>query len=213
MRGRLATAVRNVERARTASGRSDPEGALELWTGLVAGEWSLVDEWESDGRRYVAAYRNGPDVKDPRGLTLVERRVLRFASLASSNKDIAFTLGLSEGAVASAVSQLLRKLRCRRRSDLLAFADPASAAHVRLHVAGDEIGVLAVARALDDAALDRLSPAERAIAAALVEGKTNAAIARARGTSAHTVANQIRSIFERLGVGSRTELVRALTTG
>jgi DNA-binding CsgD family transcriptional regulator len=39
------------------------------------------------------------------------------------------------------------------------------------------------------------------------------AIARARGTSPHTVANQIRSLFSKLGVGSRAEFVRALTRG
>ncbi len=210
MRAYLAAAVRDVERARTARERSDPDRALDLWTGLVAGEWSLVDQWESDGRRYVAAYRNGPEVRDPRGLARMERRVLRYASLASSNKDIAFTLGLSPGAVASTVSRLLRKLRCQRRSDLLAFADPVRGRHVSIELAGEEIGVLSMAHTAGGAAFDRLSPAEREVASALVEGKTNAAIARARGTSANTVANQIRSIFDKLGVGSRTELARAL---
>jgi DNA-binding CsgD family transcriptional regulator len=52
-----------------------------------------------------------------------------------------------------------------------------------------------------------LTDAEREVVAALVEGKSNADIATARGRSARTVANQISSVFRKLGVGSRAELV------
>jgi DNA-binding NarL/FixJ family response regulator len=208
----LSSAVRDAERARSKSGRRDPHKAMALWQGLVAGEWSLVDHWESDGKRFVAAYRNRPDVPDPRVLTPQERLVFKYASLGGSNKEIAFTLGLSVGAVASAVSQLLLKLRCARRIDLLAFTDPASASHAELQIGNDDIGVLALTHAANAAAMKGLSATEREIAEQIVAGLTNAAIARARGTSAYTVANQIRAIFEKLAVGSRAELVRRLTS-
>lgn len=55
-----------------------------------------------------------------------------------------------------------------------------------------------------------LSRAERQVAALVVEGRTNAAIADRRGVSRATVAKQVASMFERLGVGSRAELVAAL---
>jgi DNA-binding CsgD family transcriptional regulator len=58
-----------------------------------------------------------------------------------------------------------------------------------------------------------LAPAEREIARAILAGKPNAEIARERGTSPRTVANQVASIFRRLGVGSRAELVERLTAG
>lgn len=51
-----------------------------------------------------------------------------------------------------------------------------------------------------------LSPAERDVVAQILEGRSNADIARARGTSPRTVANQIQSLFRKLGVGSRAEL-------
>jgi DNA-binding CsgD family transcriptional regulator len=51
-----------------------------------------------------------------------------------------------------------------------------------------------------------LSQAEAGVAALLLEGKSNADIARARGTSVHTVANQVANIFKKLGVASRSEL-------
>ena len=52
-----------------------------------------------------------------------------------------------------------------------------------------------------------LTDAEREVVEAIVEGKSNAQIAAARGRSARTVANQVNSVFRKLGVGSRTELV------
>jgi DNA-binding CsgD family transcriptional regulator len=55
-----------------------------------------------------------------------------------------------------------------------------------------------------------LTDAERAIAAAIREGQSNAAIARARGTSVRTVANQVAMLFRKLGVSSRVELIAAL---
>ena len=55
-----------------------------------------------------------------------------------------------------------------------------------------------------------LSEAERDVAIALLEGLSNAQIAASRGTSARTVANQVASLFRKLGVRSRTEAVAAL---
>jgi len=57
-------------------------------------------------------------------------------------------------------------------------------------------------------ALLSLTHAELAVARKLVEGLSNAGIAAARGTSERTVANQVASLFRKLGVGSRAELAR-----
>ena len=53
----------------------------------------------------------------------------------------------------------------------------------------------------------RLTKAEEEVVRAIFEGKSNETIARARGTSPRTVANQIASIFRKHGVASRAELV------
>ena len=166
--------------------------------------------WDADGRRYLAAYRNRPNITDPRELTTLERSVFRYASLGESNKEIAFTLGLSTGAVASAVSQIVRKLGCRRRSELVAFADPARATRVEVAAGDEEVSVLSLEHSARGRAADRLSAAERDVASRVVAGETNTIIARERGTSPNTVANQISQIFAKLDVGSRAELVRAL---
>jgi DNA-binding NarL/FixJ family response regulator len=54
---------------------------------------------------------------------------------------------------------------------------------------------------------DVLTSAERAVLAAILEGLRNDAIARRRRTSLRTVANQVASIFRKLGVRSRGELL------
>jgi DNA-binding CsgD family transcriptional regulator len=55
-----------------------------------------------------------------------------------------------------------------------------------------------------------LTRAERAVVEAVLRGASNAEIARSRGTSPRTVANQLASIYEKLGVRTRYELVRRL---
>jgi DNA-binding NarL/FixJ family response regulator len=131
-RGResLRTAVRVVDRARGALRGRDPDEALEIWQGLVAGRWSLVDHFDSDGRRFVLARRNDPDVADPRALTPRERQVLRFAALGHAHKLIAYELGLSISTVATHLARAQRKLGVRNRAALVAlfatFGSPTS---------------------------------------------------------------------------------------
>lgn len=51
-----------------------------------------------------------------------------------------------------------------------------------------------------------LPAAEREVAALALQGLSNDDIARARGTSARTVANQLASVYRKLGIGSRLQL-------
>jgi DNA-binding NarL/FixJ family response regulator len=55
---------------------------------------------------------------------------------------------------------------------------------------------------------DVLTSAEQAVVALVLEGRGNADIAQRRGTSKHTVANQLRSIYGKLGVSDRRGLVQ-----
>jgi DNA-binding CsgD family transcriptional regulator len=58
----------------------------------------------------------------------------------------------------------------------------------------------------------QLTPREREVAAHLRFGHTNEQIARALGTSPRTVRNQLSCIYQKLGVGSRAEVVAELLT-
>jgi DNA-binding CsgD family transcriptional regulator len=55
-----------------------------------------------------------------------------------------------------------------------------------------------------------LSPSEREVALAVLGGLSNAEIARRRGTSSRTVANQLASIYRKVGVSSRSGLTAHL---
>ncbi len=59
---------------------------------------------------------------------------------------------------------------------------------------------------------DGLTEAQQEVLRGIIAGRTNAEIAGLRGTSTRTVANQIASIFVKLGVSSRAELVAVLST-
>ncbi len=57
-----------------------------------------------------------------------------------------------------------------------------------------------------------LTSAEQEVASWYCEGETLQRIGARRGCSPRTIANQVHSIFRKLGVSSRAELVRRLTT-
>ena len=57
---------------------------------------------------------------------------------------------------------------------------------------------------------DVLTPAERMIALDAAAGLSNATIAARRRRSVRTIANQLASIYRKLGVGSRAELAAHL---
>lgn len=56
----------------------------------------------------------------------------------------------------------------------------------------------------------RLTATEAVVVRGIARGMSNAAIAKERGTSTRTVANQVGAILEKLGVRSRYELVAVL---
>jgi DNA-binding NarL/FixJ family response regulator len=62
----------------------------------------------------------------------------------------------------------------------------------------------------DLGAYRELTDAEREVCRAVYDGASDDDIADARGTSTSTVANQLSSIFEKLDVSSRYELVARL---
>jgi DNA-binding NarL/FixJ family response regulator len=76
-------------------------------------------------------------------------------------------------------------------------------------IAGERLAILSwpVARSVVSA----LSPTEEAVLRGIATGMSNAAIAKQRGTSPRTVANQVAALLKKFGVGSRYELVAAMS--
>ncbi len=206
----LREAVRRTERARGAE-RRQPDAALGLWTGLVRGRWSLVDHFDADGRRFVVAHRNPPGSGDPRGLTSRERDAAEQLGLGYAPKEIAYALGLARSTIDNALARARRKLGLAGIAELASLFAPGGlrARLAEVEVAGEPllVGVLPPVAA---ERLAGLSEAEREIALALVQGATNAEIAARRSSAERTVANQIQTLYRKLGVSSRAELAATL---
>jgi DNA-binding NarL/FixJ family response regulator len=74
---------------------------------------------------------------------------------------------------------------------------------------GVEVAVVSIPRP-DPETFDTLTSAEVEVARGVLGGLTNSQIAERRGVSDRTVANQLASIYRKLGVNSRAEFVAAL---
>jgi DNA-binding CsgD family transcriptional regulator len=118
-RERLREAARAVDRARTRRGRADPQAALTAWAGLFAGRWSLVDRFDSDGRRFIVAQRNDPSSPIPGALTRRQRQVAFYACMGWSNKEIAYALGLKPTTVSMHLQRALSRLGLESRLALV----------------------------------------------------------------------------------------------
>ncbi len=210
----LAEAVRAMDQARRATVRSSPERALELWRGLVAGQWSLVDHWEQGSRRYIAAYPNRPGMRDPRALSPTERGVLRTLALGATTKETSYALGLSEKTVTGCVTQILRKLRVQSRVELASLLAASRSTLFDVPLGDERIDVLAVDVVSSDAAtLAKLTTVELEIAKLIARGFSNARIAASRGVSVSTVGKQVQRIFTRLGADNRSQVARIIARG
>jgi DNA-binding NarL/FixJ family response regulator len=194
-----------IAQGRVAEKR-EPHRKQTLWERLLSGRWSILDIFSVHGMRYVIAYKNPDDVALG-ALSERDRAVLELALAGRSGKWIALELQLSESTVARTF---------RRARHHLGVADTTALMGIRNalfeSLEGLAIGVDIAMTRLTPVALSAavLSDAERAVAAGMLGGKRAAAIARERGTSIRTVANQIANIYRKLGVSSHREALALL---
>jgi DNA-binding NarL/FixJ family response regulator len=220
-RDALRRAVQDIETARGPLRRRDADEALNLWQGLVDGQWSLIDRFESDGRRFFVAFRN-PELP-PADLALRprEKQVATLAALGRSQKLIAYELGLSEGAVARYLSDALAKLRLDSSVELGVLGaqlgirwNETGTASVNTLMLADGGGIeLAVAAGSETAWPDVLTVSEGEIASMALAGMSNEAIADTRHCSVSTIANHLAAVYRKLGISGRGELGRFARAG
>jgi DNA-binding CsgD family transcriptional regulator len=116
----LRSAVVGIDRAR--SGWSlDPLSGL-AWPGPVDDRWSLIDQFDRDGRRFVIARRVRREPSPVAELSPRERQVMEALTNGRSNKAIAFDLDISVSTVAQAISRAKRKLGAHSRVELIRSA-------------------------------------------------------------------------------------------
>ena len=141
-------------------------------------------------------------------LTHRERELLSAAESGVANKFVALEHSLSCSTVSESVQTAITKLGFATRAEFLkvmaSLRSGERRSAVRLMGDASACWLVLPVEALN---LDpRLTQAERQVVVAVLNGRTNAAIAKARRTSSRTVANQLAGIYRKLGVASRWEL-------
>jgi DNA-binding CsgD family transcriptional regulator len=115
----LVHASKTIEHVRTSM-RSEADGPLELWKGLISARWTMVDSFDREGARYVVARENRRAATGPESLTQTERAVVSFAARGLSTKEIAHALGISDATVRVLVMRAMRRCGVTSRNDLIA---------------------------------------------------------------------------------------------
>jgi DNA-binding NarL/FixJ family response regulator len=206
-RGGMRRAAFAIDRARGSLQRRDV-GAVDAWDALVDGRWSLVDQFDTDGKRFVVALPNATIARDPRALSAIERAIAERVALGNTNKLVAYELSIPTGTVATRVAAIARKLGVRSRVEIVDRVQLLRrATFVTAELAATNI-VIGTAPIRSREA--RLTVAEREVCELAARGTSNADIANARGSAARTVANLLASAYRKLGVASRAQLVRVL---
>lgn len=118
----LREAVAAVDRARSLACQDDPTQALELWAGLFAGEYSFVDRFDTDGRRFLVAKRNAPELADDRALTRRERHAVVALLQCQTQSLAAYALGLSLSTLRTHLLRAMRKLGVKSLDGLFEVA-------------------------------------------------------------------------------------------
>jgi DNA-binding CsgD family transcriptional regulator len=115
----IRRAAIQVDLARGRLRKGETCEALRLWEGVVRGRWSIVDRFDSDGRRFILALPNAPHLRDPRGLTEREYQVATHVGSGESSKLIAHRLGVSRSRVSELLHGAMRKLGVQTTGQLV----------------------------------------------------------------------------------------------
>jgi DNA-binding CsgD family transcriptional regulator len=191
-----------------SSSALDLDEFVSIWAALADGALSRVHEFDCEGRHFVVARPSAPLRASTEILGDFEMSVLRFAADGSSLKYIASELASTPQKVWHALRRVRARLGFRHRVDLIRMAartvreDKAGA--VRRSRLEDGNLVLGFESSRVDAT--RLTVSEMAVAELALRGLSNSEIARTRGTTIRTVANQLARAYEKLGLHGRSEL-------
>jgi len=185
--------------------------ALARWSAVAKGHYVLLDHVDTDLRRYIVCFQVEPVDAPAFALSGSEQIVLEHILLGARNKTIASRLGVSSPHVTGVAQRALQKLgvgsvaeltRVLRARHSLVLGD--------LSLGGESLLALGYSEPSADA-LASLTPAERKVAHALIDGKSHRGIALERGVSERTVGSQIASIYRKLHVSGRRALAAKLS--
>lgn len=101
-----------------------PNTALKAWTALVNGQWSLIEHFDTDGKRFLLALENPEPLTTPSKLTAHERAVVACVSLGLSNKATAYRIGLDPATTSRLVTSAARKMGLKDRFEIASALGP-----------------------------------------------------------------------------------------
>ncbi len=190
-----------------------------LWRELARGTSRIVDSFFSTDRCYLVLSLNTDAAATP----IEGRRLEILESVLGGlrQKNIAIDSGLAPSTVALNSRLALESLgiACKpsRAHPLLMLAARAvrattlTTADYSTFVTHDERELRVIGIPRPDRKLTAVLPcAELAVIRSLIEGLSYQEIAKLRGTSTRTIANQITAVFRRLRVSGRNDLVQRL---
>jgi DNA-binding CsgD family transcriptional regulator len=208
----------------TQTAKSRQFQLAHLWDGLCSGAYRLADHFSSADRHYVVA-EWCPVPSGPRA-PLLERRLGALHSVlnGSRQKVVAYEMSISPSSVATDLQKALFCMGCAlppsrmpislTMSACVALGPPERNFDARctelvadsqvLHVISTERPELRLE--------DQLTRTEFDVLKALVEGRSYREVAAGRNASIRTVANQLASVYRRLGVSGRGELVHYIVS-
>ena len=193
----------------------------QCWQELASGRKQIADSAASEEHYFLLLARSPKVGRARRGVRARNFQVLNRVLLTPSRKELSLEVGLSTSSIAALSKQCLELigLSCTPYTapPLLIMAAAAAGAHASGHtgVSGERCSLqpdfeLVRAPRPELRFADAFSPAEFDVAQRLLEGNSYAQIARHRRTSTRTIANQVASVFNRVGVSSRHELSQRL---
>ena len=213
-----------AEGGQSARSAAPANEAAAIWSALLDGKARVVEERRMADLWQCVVERAAGVALDP-----LERLVIQQIVLGVSYKCIAYELGASSSTLHDRLTVALRRLGLNTRIAAVrigAALTADDAGRPRALVFPGEAGQPAQRAATANLTGDRrlavvamrpepsrialLSPCERQIVFLALDGLSNAAIASRRQTSTRTIANQLASVYQRVGVSGRLELARHL---
>ncbi|MEI9936884.1 MAG: hypothetical protein WDO69_06650 [Pseudomonadota bacterium] len=200
---------RPLDSARRDATRAD---CLQIWAGLLAREYVLVDHTTTLDSTYVAIARSS---SKSRAISPRNQLILEQLCLGDSAKVVAIDAGVSNSTVASVLKRSLETFGLKDTSRVpLALAMLVHSARGNARVTMGRVsgwirrGVpCEILGATLPSLAPMLPPAVRDVVCMHAQGDSHARIAVRRRTSQRTVANQLATAFSRLGVSGRSGLL------
>jgi DNA-binding NarL/FixJ family response regulator len=202
--------------------RAVPEGAAQLsatlrsvWSGLISGRFSVVSTSTTSESVTLRVQQRPVARAHSRAAQIFDA-----ASCGELQKAVAIDLGLAPSSVAAMLRQVTRGMGLSCKFSRLPLAIPL----LRHMICRPELvsvqlepwpldrakPVLVIEmRRCDDVIAAKLSKSEYEVARQLLEGRTYRQMASSRATSVRTIANQVSSVFKKLGVSGRFEVLRS----